>query len=451
MITGTIDIPLGKKDLPITLIENLERVRLLTEKFFVSFFFVLVLYLIILQKVTFYLNTSWGLFGGIYSLVTLAFLFSRLIIVIFYKDDHHTNGNHKISLKPIRYPSVSFVISCKNEESSIMKTIDACLASEYPGGTECIVVNDGSTDRTFDQMIAGLIKYKDKVKVISFLKNLGKREGMSEGVLTSSNEIIVFIDSDSFIKKDSLRYIIQHFIEDPKVGAVSGNTYVENVNVNSLTKMQSARYSISFDIFKAAESVFGTVTCCPGCFSAYRKAAILKVLDSWRTSSFLGTKSTYGDDRSLTNFILRDWKVVYCRKALATTIVPETYKQFFKQQLRWKKSWIREGMFNAGRIMWKKHPIAAISYYISLFVPILGPFVVFKIIFIDFLFNNIPPIFYLNGLIAMGLLFGIFNFLQTKNRNFLYIVSFSIFYSLILVWQMPYAIIKLRNTSWGTR
>ena len=36
------------------------------------------------------------------------------------------------------------------------------------------------------------------------------------------------------------------------------------------------------------------------------------------------------------------------------TLVPERYVQFFKQQLRWKKSWVRETLI-ASCFMWKRH------------------------------------------------------------------------------------------------
>jgi hyaluronan synthase len=294
------------------------------------------------------------------------------------------------------------------------------------------------------------VKYGKSLKIISFPKNLGKREAMAEGVLISTGDIIVFVDSDSFLKKHSLKDIVEHFMIDKKIGAVSGNSFVHNAEVNTLTKMQSARYGVSFDIFKAAESVFGTVTCCPGCFSAYRKQAILDVLERWRNQTFLGTRSTFGDDRSLTNFVLRTWKVIYCRKATASTIAPENYRQFFKQQLRWKKSWVREGA-NAGSFIWKKNPIASISFYINLIIPIFGPVIVVKVFVFDLLFNQKSPLMFISGVFVMSLLFGIYYYFIYQNKYWWYTSFFTLMYTFILVWQMPYALLKLNDTRWGTR
>lgn len=403
------------------------------------------LYLVVLYKVYYFAHGPKSLAIEVYSIATGLFLLSRFAITFFYEDEHEE------SYAASRYPTVSFVIACKNEEDSIYKTIETCLASEYPGKMDLVAIDDGSTDATYSEMIRARSDWPGQVKVVKFEKNKGKREGMAAGIEHSKGDIVVFVDSDSFVEKKAVKLMVGHFLRDSRVGAVSGNTLVENVGVNALTKMQSARYGVSFDVFKAAESVFGTVTCCPGCFSAYRRAAIMPVLDRWLGQMFMGTKSTFGDDRSLTNFVMRTWKVEYCRAAKATTIVPEQYKKFFKQQLRWKKSWVREGAFNTGLFIWKKHPLASISFYINLLIPVFGPLVVLKVFLWDFVLQGKAPVIFLGGVVIMSLLFGIYYYLIYPNRYWFYVVPFTLLYTLVLVWQMPYALLKMRDTRWGTR
>ena len=82
-----------------------------------------------------------------------------------------------------------------------------------------------------------------------------------------------------------------------------------NLHDTWLTKMQAVRYFVAFKVVKAAESLFNAVTCCSGCFSAYRREAVMPHLEWWEDQTFLGVESTFGDDRSLTNCVLRDWKV----------------------------------------------------------------------------------------------------------------------------------------------
>ena len=173
-----------------------------------------------------------------------------------------------------------------------------------------------------------------------FAKNKGKREAMAAGARRGRGEILLYVDSDSFLRRDAVRKIVQGFA-DPEVAAVSGHTDVANAHANMLTRMQDVRYYVAFRVMKAAESVFGAVTCCPGCFSAYRRSSVLSILDRWLHQRFLGVQATFGDDRSLTNFLLRRYKVIYSADAVAVTIVPEHHLKFLKQQLRWKKSWLR--------------------------------------------------------------------------------------------------------------
>ncbi|MDP1845798.1 MAG: glycosyltransferase [Candidatus Moranbacteria bacterium] len=410
--------------------------------------FLFLLSVVVLYKIVYYLNIEPNNFWYIYSLLAGTFLVSRLPLAFMHKDAY---ANSREKNDNYIYPNVSFIIAAKNEEESIYKTIEACMESDYPAEMECIAIDDGSTDKTLSEMQRASVAFgSDEVRAVTLGVNKGKREAMFEGVRLSKNEIIVFVDSDSFLEKGALRLLIHHFSDD-KVGAVSGNTGVANHCSNLLTKMQSIRYAVSFDIFKSSESYFGVVTCCPGCFSAYRMKAITPVLSSWRNQMFMGTRSTFGDDRSLTNFVLRDWKVAYCESAKATTIVPEKYMKFLKQQLRWKKSWIREG-FVSSSFMWKKHPIAALSFYVNLILPTLGPFVVGWVLYMTIAhYNLLFLITFLFGVTTVGLLYSTFLFIIQREKYWLYMPAFSIFYTLIMIWQMPYAILTLRKTHWGTR
>ena len=201
---------------------------------------------------------------------------------------------------------------------------------------------------------------------------------MAEGVLKASGEIIVFVDSDTFLFPDSLRHIVCGF-EDPTLGASAGYTEVENADTNALTGLQEVRYFVSYRLLKASESIFGCVTCCPGCLSAYRRQYVMEFLNAWLNQKFLGAPATFGDDRSLTNFILRKYRVIYNDHAVASTLVPETWGHYMRQQVRWKKSWLRETWI-ASRFMYKKHPIAALSFYAASLFSLLSPLMAARVL-----------------------------------------------------------------------
>lgn len=107
---------------------------------------------------------------------------------------------------------------------------------------------------------------------------------------------------------------------------------------------QTVRYYIAFRIMKAAESYFDSVTCLSGPLSCYRKELIIEHTDAWLNQKFLGQPATFGDDRSMTNFILRTRRTGYQDTAICSTIVPSNMGFFLKQQMRWKRSWLRESL-----------------------------------------------------------------------------------------------------------
>ena len=116
------------------------------------------------------------------------------------------------------------VISVRNDEEAIVRTVETCFATDYPDEKrEVIVVNDGSTDATA-QSLEKLKPRFPKLKVFT-LPPSGKRHGMATGVRNASGELIVFVDSDTWLYPSALRQIVCGF-EDPTLGAASGHTEV---------------------------------------------------------------------------------------------------------------------------------------------------------------------------------------------------------------------------------
>jgi hyaluronan synthase len=376
---------------------------------------------------------------NLYSLTVGIFILSRFFLSAFY-----------MAPPDVGYePTAAVVVACRNEEGSIEKTIGRIYAEGYPHSKlEVVAVNDGSTDNTLADMMRTQARHPGLI-VVDFEENKGKRHGMAVGARLARSEVLIYVDSDSFLLPGSIRKVVQG-LADPTVAAVAGHTDVENVAVNVLTKMQDVRYFVSYRVMKAAESLFGAVSCCPGCFSAYRKSCVLHVLDAWLYQKFLGRYATFGDDRALTNMLLRNYRVLYDDEALATTIVPEGWLKYSKQQCRWKRSWVRE-MFLAGRFIWRKHPVAAISWYAMTVLPLIAPLVMFNALFFGPFVMGKMPAFYIGGVLVVTLLWSLY-YLEKTGRphwwtGFVFVLTYVAFFS----WQGYYAFITMRKTTWGTR
>jgi hyaluronan synthase len=376
-----------------------------------------------------------------YSIGVACFILSRFLVALVYRAPR----NRRME------PSVSVIITAFNEEDAIFRTIECCYDVDYPyRKLEVIAVDDGSSDATPQEMARAKARWRS-LKTESFAANKGKREAMAAGARIATGEILVYVDSDSFLEKDAVRKIVQGFA-DPEVAAVAGHTEVANTSTNALTRMQQVRYYVAFRVMKAAESVFGAVTCCPGCFSAYRRSAILDVLEPWLNQRFLGKPATFGDDRSLTNFLLRKYKVIYDSEAVATTIVPDQHRKFLKQQVRWKKSWLRECLIASG-FMWKKHPLASIAFYAQTVFPIIAPLIVVRVFFwLPVVEQDILSMaVYGFGVTLIGLIFSAYYLFYKADGAWLSGVNFTLYYMFVLIWQMPYAILTSRDNRWGTR
>ncbi len=408
------------------------------------FMFFGVIYLILVLKVVSWESLTNKLFFGFYSLLITSYILSRFLLAYLRKP---------VPYDPAYVPTVTFVVPAKNEEDNIAETIRRFGEVEYPREKiEVIAINDGSTDNTLVQMRAAAADIESKVhrvEVVDWNENRGKRHGMAEGVKRATHDIVIFIDSDSFIEPESVTHLTKYF-SDPSVGAVSGHTDVYNRNENLLTQMQAIRYYIAFKVYKAAESVFGTVTCCPGCCSAYRRAYLMEFIDDWLHQKFLGEECTFGDDRSLTNFMIRKYRAVYSERAKAYTVVPASFSKYVKQQQRWKKSWIRE-TFIASGFMWKKHPVAAISFYSYVFLAFASPIVFIRAMIWHPMTAGQLPYIYLAGLLLMLFLHGLFYRIQVGPRSWLLAIFNFWFNTVILMWQLPWAVFTIRDSRWGTR
>ena len=377
-----------------------------------------------------------------YSLVVVCYITSRFLFSAFYRrgEDHGLE------------PHVAVIMPAFNEEAAIARSLCSLLELHYPADKlEIVAINDGSTDRTLAVMQRVAARANGRVRVINFSNNRGKRAAMAAGIRSTDAEIIAFVDSDSVLDPEAMRILMQRF-HDPEVGGVCGHADVLNVDGSWMTKMQAVRYFVAFSVNKAAESVFNVVTCCSGCFSAYRREAVMPRLEWWEQQTFLGRPSTFGDDRSLTNCVLRDWKVQYESGARSHTIVPDNFRQFMRQQLRWKRSWTRESLI-AGSFVWRKHPLAAVSAYVGMLLPLVAPVVAVHALVMLPAVGGGAPVLYILGVYVMSVCYGLYYAARMPRYDSLWVygIIFCFFYLAFLLWQTYWAIITSRSASWGTR
>jgi hyaluronan synthase len=376
-----------------------------------------------------------------YTIAVVLYVIGRFVLALFYRPVPDTGFR----------PTVTVVIPAFNEEDGIIGTIASCLAVDYPAELfEVIAVDDGSTDATWERMQEARRRWPE-LYVVTLGRNYGKRAAMAEGIRRARGHILCFVDSDSYLDPDALTALVAPF-RDRRVGAVVGHADVRNHSANWMTKMQQVRYFSAFRVIKGAESLLsGTVTCASGCCAAYRRSVVLPLLDAWEFQRFLGRPATFGDDRALTNRILATHRVVYQASARAETMAPEALRVFFRQQLRWKKSWLRESL-QVMRSFWRKNPVAAVFTYASIAFPFMAPWVVLHAVAGRLLGGEPGGLwFYIIGTYAMALLYSLFYAFKRHDGLWHHGMTFVALYMSVLVFQTYWGILTMRDTRWGTR
>jgi hyaluronan synthase len=388
-----------------------------------------------------YLHLEVGVLTGVYGLMVTTYVLSRFMFAAAYRPPADAGLE----------PSIAIIVPAFNEGAAVARTIDSCFELDYPASKlEVVVIDDGSSDDTWDHMVAAAAKHpEDAVRCIALGSNQGKRAAMAAGIRETTAEIMVFVDSDSHPAPQAVRRLVQGFAA-PDVGAISGLTYVRNSGTNVLTRMQAVRYYVSFQLLKSAESVVGAVACCSGCFAAYRRSAVMEVLAEWEHQRFLGVECTYGDDRALSNMLLRRrWRTLYARNAEAWTDAPDRYQKFFVQQLRWKKSWAREGPLLLAHL-WRTRPIAFPFAVVATIASLMSPIVLGYNLFYTPIAGRMTPVVYLLGLYLVSMAYGLLYRALRSDGLWKYAIAATVFY-LAFSAQLFWAMVRIRDGSWGTR
>ncbi len=231
---------------------------------------------------------------------------------------YHRHLEVNMPKHPMDYwPLVTLVVPAHNEEKGIEKCIEAILEIDYPR-KEVIVVDDGSTDKTY-QLAS---KYRSKgVKVIHRENAGGKSGALNTGILIAKGEIIITCDADSMIGRSALRLIIRRF-QDPEVSAVAGNVKVLN-RTNLVTKLQALEYIVNENIYRRVFDIFGVVPVVPGPLASFRKKSLKEI-------GFYD-RDTLTEDFDITIKLLKTKKVVQALSdAIVYTEAPVTWNDFYQ-------------------------------------------------------------------------------------------------------------------------
>lgn len=228
--------------------------------------------------------------------------------------------------------SITILISCWNEEENIGEVLKYIKNQDYQGKIKVIVIDNASTDMTFQSARKASKELSLDVNVIQEFKP-GKNNALNTGLKYIDTEFFITLDADTILNKSAVRYIVARMKTSPEdVSAVAGNVLVKNSRENFIARLQEWDYFLGISSIKRMQGLFQGTLVAQGAFSLY-KTEDIKAENGWADA--------IGEDIVLTWNLLRSNKKVYFEPlSVGFTEVPSTLKHLARQRSRWARGMI---------------------------------------------------------------------------------------------------------------
>jgi cellulose synthase/poly-beta-1,6-N-acetylglucosamine synthase-like glycosyltransferase len=269
-------------------------------------------------------------------------------------------------------PPITIIAPAHNEEASIRVAIRNLLDLDYPQ-LEIIVVNDGSADRTLEELrdefrlravravyvaevksapIRDLYRSDVDSRLLVVDKDAGgsKADAVNAGLNAATSPYVCIVDSDSVLERDALLRIMVPILEDPKrVVAVGGIIRVLNGSEikdgqlrrvrlprKSIEAIQVIEYLRAFLIGREAWAQGNMLTIISGAFGLFR-TDLVRAVGGYRARSI-------GEDMDVVARMHRhlrekkvDYEIRFVPDPMCWTEVPSDLRSLARQRARWQK------------------------------------------------------------------------------------------------------------------
>jgi len=362
-----------------------------------------------------------------------------------------------LAVEDAQLPKVTVIVPAYNEGRHVFDTLRSLLDSDYPSGKmQIIAVDDGSRDDTWEWMKQAAQQAGGRLETVRMARNQGKREALLQGFHKATGDVFVTVDSDSIVEPRTLRNLVAPFVHDLRIGAVAGNVRVLNLPEGLIPRMLDVSFLFSFDFMRACQSEVNTVTCTPGALSAYRSDVARAVLEEWRSQTYCGRPANIGEDRHMTNLILREgYHVTFQQNAMVWTNVPTAYRGLCKMFIRWARSNVRENLVMSTFLFRKFREGSASGARINLLT-----FWVQMTISQVFLVTSLalvclhPASFGLQcllGIVTASVLSAALYFQRTRSTDALFAFLYGFLWFFALSWINVYSLFTSHHSGWLTR
>jgi chitin synthase len=290
------------------------------------------------------------------------------------------------------------------------------------------------------------------------------------GVNPTFYEFLLQIDADTVVAPDSATRMVAAFLHDTRLIGVCGETALTNAKSSFTTMIQVYEYYISHNLTKAFESLFGSVTCLPGCFTMYRIRAaetgkplfvskeVVEAYSEIRVDTLhMKNLLHLGEDRYLTTLLLKfhsKYKTKYIFRAHAWTIAPDSWTIFLSQRRRW----INSTVHNLIELI----PIQQLCgfccfsmrfvVFIDLLSTVVQPTIIVYIAYLIYLVSQDSSVVPLTAFVLLGAIYGLQAIIFILRRKW-EMIGWMIIYMLatpVFAFCLPlYAFWHMDDFSWG--
>jgi len=287
--------------------------------------------------------------------------------------DHHRRLS-TLRLDGLRHsslvPPISILVPARNEEKNIVNSVCSLLALDYPE-LEVIVVNDGSTDGTLDQLrvhfdlvqtdilhvseiptsrVRGVyMSVRDRRLLVLDKVSCGRKaDALNAALNAASSPFVCAIDADAILERDALLRIMAPALADPRRVVASGGivrvangTIIKGGEVQRVCLprrpvevLQVIEYLRAFLIGRQGWARLNLLLIISGAFGVFRRD-LCRRIGGFRTSAV-------GEDMDLVVRMHRhlretkeDYQVAFVPDPVCWTEAPSSLQSLARQRARW--------------------------------------------------------------------------------------------------------------------
>ena len=332
----------------------------------------------------------------VYIFLFISLYFEVFLLITYFERRLQIKDETRNSKKGLKkFPTVTIMVPCWNEQSTISKTVHSLLNLNYPKDKlKIMLIDDGSTDNTWEV----IQKFQNKKQIEIYHKeNGGKHSALNFGLTKNTSDLIGCLDADSYVDKDALKNIVVYF-QDKETMAVTPSVKVWQPKT-IIQIIQKVEYSWGILIRKML-SYIGALYVTPGPFSIFRKE-VFENLGGYRYAH------QTEDMEMAVRMQSHHYKIANSHNAFVYTVAPDTLRKLYKQRIRWTYGFIKN-VIDYKHLFFRKEygnlgvfilPIASISIVSAIYLLALSIFGI-----ITFLITQYIKI------TTIGLHWGTFNF-----------------------------------------